>query len=103
MPTYDYECRSCGHSLEVFQRMSDSPLTQCPGCGREELQRLIGGGLGVIFRGSGFYVNDARGNASSSADGTSTPGQDLKKAKSDSAKKNQASNSSASADKKATA
>jgi len=81
--------------------MSDSPLTQCPGCGREGLQRLIGGGLGIIFKGSGFYVNDARETVSSSSDGTNTSRQD--EAKNDSAKADRTSDSGASADKKATA
>ena len=61
MPTYDYECTKCGHSFDAFQSMSDSPLLKCPSCGKNSLRRLIGGGLGVIFKGSGFYVTDVRG------------------------------------------
>ena len=57
MPTYEYECKSCSHSFEVFQSMSDSPLKECPKCGKE-VRRLIFGGTGVIFKGSGFYVTD---------------------------------------------
>ena len=57
MPTYEYECRSCGHNFEAFQSMSDAPLSDCPQCGKD-LRRLINGGSGVIFKGSGFYVND---------------------------------------------
>jgi putative FmdB family regulatory protein len=57
MPTYEYECKKCGHSFEAFQSMSDDPLTECPECGRE-LRRLINGGSGVIFKGSGFYATD---------------------------------------------
>jgi len=57
MPTYEYECKSCGHTFEVFQSMSETPLSDCPQCGKE-LRRLINGGGGVIFKGSGFYVND---------------------------------------------
>ena len=57
MPTYEYECKSCGHNFEAFQSMSDAPLSDCPQCGRE-LRRLINGGSGIIFKGSGFYVND---------------------------------------------
>ncbi len=57
MPTYDYECKSCGKVFEVFQQMSDEPLKKCPECG-SEIKRLVGGGLGVIFKGSGFYVTD---------------------------------------------
>ena len=57
MPTYEYECKSCSHSFEVFQSMSDPPLKDCPECGKE-VRRLIFGGTGVIFKGSGFYVTD---------------------------------------------
>ena len=57
MPTYEYECKSCGHNFDAFQRMSEEPLKICPKCGRE-LRRLINGGTGVIFKGSGFYVTD---------------------------------------------
>jgi putative FmdB family regulatory protein len=57
MPTYEYECKSCGHSFEVFQSMSDEPLKTCVKCGKE-VRRLIFGGAGVIFKGSGFYVTD---------------------------------------------
>jgi len=57
MPTYEYECKSCSHNFEVFQSMSDAPLKDCPECGKE-VRRLIFGGTGVIFKGSGFYVTD---------------------------------------------
>ena len=57
MPTYEYECKTCGHSFEAFQAMSDEPLKKCPVCGKE-LRRLIFGGVGVIFKGTGFYVTD---------------------------------------------
>lgn len=66
MPNYDYECKSCGHRFELFQSMSDDPVKVCPKCGGS-VRRLIGGGLGVIFKGSGFYVTD---NRSSSGRGT---------------------------------
>jgi len=66
MPTYEYECKSCSHSFEVFQSMSDAPLHECPQCGKE-LRRLINGGSGVIFKGSGFYVNDKNKERSTSS------------------------------------
>ncbi len=68
MPTYDYECTECGHTFEYFQSMSDDPLSDCPNCGGK-VKRLIGGGLGVIFKGSGFYVTDNRGKTSSNGNG----------------------------------
>lgn len=57
MPTYDYECRKCGHVFEKFQSMSEAPLKACPKC-KGKVQRLIGAGIGVIFKGSGFYQTD---------------------------------------------
>ncbi|MDR0730303.1 MAG: zinc ribbon domain-containing protein [Treponema sp.] len=57
MPTYEYECKTCGYTFDVFQNMSDDPLKDCPQCGKE-IRRLINGGTGVIFKGSGFYVTD---------------------------------------------
>ena len=66
MPTYEYECKSCAHNFEVFQSMSDEPLKECPECGKE-VRRLIFGGTGVIFKGSGFYVTDKGKSSGSSA------------------------------------
>jgi len=66
MPTYEYECKSCGHDFEVFQSMSDLPLKECPKCG-QEVRRLIFGGSGVIFKGSGFYVTDKSKSSSKSS------------------------------------
>jgi len=57
MPTYEYECKNCSHSFEIFQSMSDPPVKECPKCGKE-VRRIIFGGTGVIFKGSGFYVTD---------------------------------------------
>ena len=59
MPTYDYECGKCGHRFEVFQSMSEEPKKRCPEC-RGKVQRLIGGGAGLLFKGSGFYTTDYR-------------------------------------------
>jgi putative FmdB family regulatory protein len=58
MPTYEYACSKCGHQFEVFQPMRDKPLRKCPKCAKMGLKRLVGSGAGVIFKGSGFYVND---------------------------------------------
>jgi putative FmdB family regulatory protein len=65
MPTYEYECKSCHHNFEAFQSMSEKPLSECPQCGYE-LRRLINGGSGIIFKGSGFYVNDKNKGAAGS-------------------------------------
>jgi len=60
MPTYDYECRSCGHQYELFQSITAKPTKKCPTCGKNTAKRLIGTGGGIIFRGSGFYQTDYR-------------------------------------------
>ena len=57
MPTYEYECTKCGHTFEAFQSITAAPLSSCPQC-RGKVRRLIGGGMGVIFKGSGFYTTD---------------------------------------------
>src|SRR6185436_16853848 len=58
MPTYEYECTKCGHAFEQFQSMRDEPLKQCPQCKKKGLKRLVGGGAGLIFKGTGFYITD---------------------------------------------
>ncbi len=73
MPTYEYECRSCGADFDVFQSMSDDPLTVCPSCGHS-VRRKINGGTGIIFKGSGFYKNDSRKSSSASEHGSSRGG-----------------------------
>lgn len=60
MPTYEYICQACDHEFELFQQMSDSVKRKCPECGKLKLQRLIGTGAGVIFKGGGFYETDYR-------------------------------------------
>jgi putative FmdB family regulatory protein len=47
----------CGHEFEAFQRISDEPLKKCPKCGKP-VERLISAGMGIIFKGSGFYSTD---------------------------------------------
>jgi putative FmdB family regulatory protein len=60
MPTYEYRCNACGHQFEQFQSMKDAALRKCPKCGKNALERLIGTGAAVIFKGSGFYQTDYR-------------------------------------------
>lgn len=73
MPTYEYECTSCKHRFETIQSMADDALEECPECGKK-IRRLIGGGMGIIFKGSGFYSTDNRSgaNGSKSSSGEST-------------------------------
>ena len=58
MPTYDYICNSCKKMYEHFQSMSDDALTKCPECKKDSLRRVISGGTGLIFKGSGYYLTD---------------------------------------------
>ncbi len=64
MPNYDYECLECGDRFEVFQRMNDEKLTQCPLANCDgKVKRLLGTGGGIIFKGSGFYQTDYRSSS----------------------------------------
>ena len=58
MPTYEYACPKCGHEFEQFQSMLDEPLKKCPQCKKTGVKRLVGGGAGLIFKGTGFYITD---------------------------------------------
>ncbi len=58
MPHYDYICKNCEAQHEFFQKMSEGAKRKCPSCGKLALQRLIGKGAGVIFKGAGFHCVD---------------------------------------------
>lgn len=85
MPTYEYHCKSCGHELEEFQSMTAKPLKKCPACGKNTLERKIGVGAGVLFKGGGFYETDYRSEsykkaAEAEKPGSTDKGTDSKKA-----------------------
>lgn len=63
MPTYEYTCKSCKHELEEFQSMSAPSLRKCPKCKKSALERKIGLGGGIIFKGGGFYETDYRSDS----------------------------------------
>lgn len=65
MPTYEYRCKKCGYQFEKFQQITAEPLKKCPECGGA-VERLISGGAGIIFKGSGFYETDYKCKASES-------------------------------------
>ena len=71
MPTYEYECSSCNATHEVVQKMTDATLTECPECGHSPIRKLFTG-VGVVFKGSGFYRTDSRASSESSASSTSS-------------------------------
>ena len=64
MPTYEYQCRSCGEHHDVVQKFGDDPLTECPSCGGP--LRKVFGAVGVVFKGSGFYKTDSRASSKKS-------------------------------------
>jgi putative FmdB family regulatory protein len=59
MPTYEYECLENGHRFEEYQFITEDPIEVCPYCGGPT-RRLISGGAGIIFKGTGFYQTDYR-------------------------------------------
>lgn len=85
MPTYEYVCSKCKHGFEQFQSMKDEPLKKCPKCRKMSLQRQIGLGAGLLFKGSGFYITDYRSDGykkaakSDSTTSTSAPASEPKK------------------------
>ena len=68
MPTYDYICNDCEKIYEYFQSMSDAPIKICPGCNRNSLRRVISGGTGLIFKGSGYYLTDYKNKKTQSSE-----------------------------------
>ena len=58
MPTYDYQCNNCGYIFEAFQSIAADPITVCPNCDQPDVHRVLSGGVGLIFKGSGFYQTD---------------------------------------------
>ena len=63
MPTYDYECDACGHSWELFQKITEDAVKSCPDCKKKKARRLFGTGAAVVFKGSGFYQTDYRSDS----------------------------------------
>ena len=80
MPTYEYQCTKCEQEFEYFQSIKEEPKTVCEKCGGN-LVKLLSGGTGLIFKGSGFYITDYK---SSGAPAESSPAKADTSAKSDS-------------------
>lgn len=64
MPTYEYVCKDCNYTFDLFQTMTEEPITVCPECSGT-VKRKIGAGAGPIFKGSGFYQTDYKSTPSS--------------------------------------
>ena len=103
MPTYDYQCQSCGYEWELFQSMNDSPVKSCPKCKKRKAKRLMGLGAGLIFKGTGFYETDYKragspkkesGSESSSSDSSSSDSKGVGKKASATDSKSQKNSSS---------
>lgn len=65
MPTYVYECKACKQQFETFQKMTDEPVKQCPKC-NGNVKRLLFP-VGIVFKGSGFHINDYPSSGSGAA------------------------------------
>jgi putative FmdB family regulatory protein len=72
MPIYEYKCEACGHEMEVMQKMSDDPLTECPECHKPALKKLISA-AGFRLSGSGWYETDFKSGAKKNIAGGSEP------------------------------
>lgn len=94
MPTYDYQCQK-GHRFEVFQRMSDEPVAECPECG-EAARRMISGGAGFLFKGDGFYITDYRSDEYKKKASAEKPGSDSSSSSGSSSSSSSSSTSSTS-------
>jgi putative FmdB family regulatory protein len=73
MPTYPYICDACGEKKECMQKITADPLKTCDSCGKDDLRRLPGGGIGLVFKGSGFYITDYKNSNSSPKEKESSP------------------------------
>ena len=74
MPTYEYECTKCGHLFEVFQPITAEPVKKCPKC-KGKVRKLISPGIGLIFKGSGFYITDYKNSGTRKSDNRNIRGK----------------------------
>jgi putative FmdB family regulatory protein len=104
MPTYEYKCNACGHRFDELQSFSDAPLKKCPACKKKKLERLIGTGAAILFKGTGFYQTDYRSESYKSAANADKPAATTEKTATADTKAtagNGSTGASKSADKKA--
>jgi len=83
MPIYEYQCKNCGHILDELQSIKEPPLLTCPKCKKDTLERLIGTGGGLIFKGSGFYLTDYKKKSHSKSGSGSKPASEKTETKSE--------------------
>ena len=87
MPTYEYQCSTCGFQFEEFQNISAEPIKKCPNCKKNKAVRLISGGAGLIFRGTGFYITDYKNKKPAETKSTEKKPKKKEKVKSSTEKK----------------
>ena len=80
MPTYSYHCDTNDHDFDIVQRFADDALTVCPECGGS-VRRVIQP-VGVVFKGSGWYINDSRKSSSAEGGGAGSRGKSSDKSES---------------------
>lgn len=93
MPTYEYTCSACDTKHDIVQKMTDPTLTECPSCGQPTLRKVFGG-VGVVFKGSGFYRTDSRSGGEKG--GSEPKKKDASSASGSSEKSSSSSNSGSS-------
>jgi putative FmdB family regulatory protein len=98
MPTYEYRCAN-GHLFEAFQRMTEDPIDKCPECGAAA-ERLLSTGTGLLFKGSGFYITDYRGESYKKAAAAESASESAPKSGESDAKPPKEKSDSGSSDKK---
>jgi putative FmdB family regulatory protein len=97
MPTYSYRCTACGHQFDKFQRFSEDTLIECPEC--QGLIKRVVQPVGVVFKGSGWYINDSRKPSASENGGAEKAAKsDAKESKETAPAKSSDSKSSESAE-----
>ncbi len=105
MPTYVYRCNECGHEFEEYQSIVDKPLDTCPAC-KGKVERIISGGAGFLFKGSGFYITDHRSEsykksaAADTSSSSSSTSSSMSSSSSSSTSKGSSTSSPKSPDKK---
>ncbi len=80
MPIYEYECRQCGYRLDALQKMSDPPLTDCPGCAQPDLRKLLSAPH-FRLKGSGWYETDFKNSGRGKRDEDARDGESGSSAK----------------------
>src|SRR5262245_34084603 len=98
MPIYEYECKACGNRFEKMQPITADPLKECPHCGKSAIQRVFHP-VGVIFKGSGWYITDSRkgsgATSSDKSDGGTSSGESAAESKSDTSSSKEGSSAAA--------